>query len=384
MPSKRISLRSGADHNTLLDAGMWEAAPTGNTATASPLRIGKETGNASSIAIEVTFPADGAATLSEVRLALWIWASSLNFKILKSLRDFDIATMTHNEFATGQAWGTAGGLQSGVDFDATPLATFTGNGSLNIVTGNSGSNAALLAYAQACYTAGTPMKLLLQPDHAVNVTDFFSASEVADDAEKPYFDYDYMLSSVPNITNAGDESFYNGETGVVITGSGFGASPGSGSVRICPSNDVNDAGAVTQTVTSWSNTSITITVVKGALGFDGPLYLFVRDNGAGSNSPGYGVQIAARPFIRETLVDLSGAALASQTGLTMVIYHAVPTTASPNPAQVIESVTTNGSGQLNQQINRGALAFNDPVWMGILKDGSPAKGTLRKVSPVYE
>jgi hypothetical protein len=70
--------------------------------------------------------------------------------------------------------------------------------------------------------------------------------------------------------------------------------------------------------------------------------------------------------------------------MTMVVYHAVPTTGSPNPAQVITGVASNGAGAIDVQLARGALALNAPVWIALMKDGSPAKGTMRKVTPVYE
>lgn len=195
--------------------------------------------------------------------------------------------------------------------------------------------------------------------------------------------FEYPTATV-TVTDASDEVFYNGETSIPITGTAFGASQGSGKVYLSPTNNVADGSRVEQTVTSWSDTSIQITAVKGGLSFDTTLYLFVVNNGGSSNSPGYQVQIQARPWVRDTLVNETGATVNSETGMTMVVYHSVPTAASPNPAQVIESVTTSGAGALNQLINRGALALDAPVWIALMKDGSPAKGTLRKVTPVYE
>ena len=57
------------------------------------------------------------------------------------------------------------------------------------------------------------------------------------------------------ITSVTPSSFDSGITGVVIAGSGFGASQGSSTVTI---------GSQAQTVTSWSATSITITTARGA------------------------------------------------------------------------------------------------------------------------
>jgi len=190
--------------------------------------------------------------------------------------------------------------------------------------------------------------------------------------------------STPTITNADDEQYYAGETGIVITGTNFGASQGSnGRVYLSPTDDVDDAGRVSQTITAWSATSITFTATLGSLSLDTNLYLFVLADSTESNAAGYVVQIVARPFIRDTLIGLNGAAVASETGMTMLVYHSVPATAVA-PAQVITGVSTNSSGQLDQVINRGALALNAPVWLILMKDGSPAKATARKVTPVYE
>lgn len=188
----------------------------------------------------------------------------------------------------------------------------------------------------------------------------------------------------PTITDAGDEGFFNGETLCPITGTGFGTSQGAGKVYISPTDNVADGGRVEQTVTSWADTAIAFTAVKGSLSLETNAYLFVVNNDGLANAAGRVVQIQARPFVRETLVNEVGSTVNSVTGITMVVYHAVPTAASPNPAQVIENVSTSGAGAIDVQINRAALALNAPVWIALMKDGSPAKGSLRKVTPVYE
>lgn len=182
------------------------------------------------------------------------------------------------------------------------------------------------------------------------------------------------------IDDAGDESFFNGES-ITLVGSGFGATQGTGSVKISPTNNVADAGAVAQNVTAWSDTSITFTVVKGSLNFLVGLNLFVTKNGGTSNATGYPVQIEPRVFIRETLVSLSAAPAASQTGLNAMIWRAAPTGA---PAQELTGLTTNASGLTAWEIARGSLAVNDPIWLAVFKDGSPAKATMRKITPSYE
>jgi hypothetical protein len=183
------------------------------------------------------------------------------------------------------------------------------------------------------------------------------------------------------ITDAGDELYANGETGIVIDGTGF---SGSGNtVKISPTNNVADGAAVTQTITAQGTTQITFTVVKGSLSLYTNLYLFVTNGSAQSNASGRVVQIQAQPTVTETLIGETGATVNSETGITMVIYAAPPTTGSPNPHQVITGCSTNGSGVLTQALARGSLTLNAPVWMVLMKDGSPAKASCRKVTPTY-
>ena len=96
-------------------------------------------------------------------------------------------------------------------------------------------------------------------------------------------------SSGVSVTSVNDTTLYNGQTGIVITGTGFGASQGAGTVKICPTDNVADGSAVSQTVTAWSDTSITFTASRGSLSYDTPLYLFVTSNGGSSNASGYSV-----------------------------------------------------------------------------------------------
>ena len=104
--------------------------------------------------------------------------------------------------------------------------------------------------------------------------------------------------ATPTITDAGDEYFNDGEAGIVITGTNFGAPQGSGSVRISPTDDVTDVNAVLQDPTSWAGTSITVTTIRGSLASNTNLYLFVTNGTAETNSSGYVVQF--EPFYKTT------------------------------------------------------------------------------------
>lgn len=190
--------------------------------------------------------------------------------------------------------------------------------------------------------------------------------------------------TLPTITNADDESFFPTETGIVITGTNFGSKTGPAKVVISPTNNAFDAGAVTQTDTAWTGTSITFTCVKGALNFDTNLYLFVIDSSGNANATGYVVQINPRVYIRHTFKSKAGAAWANETGLTAIIYTAVPTPGSPNPQQVLGSLTLDASGVSNWLINRGSLALNANAWLIVMKAGSPNKAYAGNVALVYE
>jgi hypothetical protein len=67
---------------------------------------------------------------------------------------------------------------------------------------------------------------------------------------------DEFSSASLTITSVTPSTFDDGKTGIVIAGSGFGASQGSSTLTI---------GAQTQTVTQWSDTSITFTSVRGSV-----------------------------------------------------------------------------------------------------------------------
>lgn len=103
---------------------------------------------------------------------------------------------------------------------------------------------------------------------------------------------DYTAATVPTVTSLTPASPVRiGQVGVVIAGTNFGVTQSSGHVVISPSNDVNDVNAVSQTVTSWGDTSVTINVVRNTLSLATNLYLFVVNDGGSSNASGSVVQI---------------------------------------------------------------------------------------------
>jgi hypothetical protein len=95
------------------------------------------------------------------------------------------------------------------------------------------------------------------------------------------------------ITDAGDE-LYRADDSVTITGTNFGAVEGD--VYVSPTDNIADAAKVTQMVTSWGDTSITFTAVRGALTPGATLYLFVVPDTNDPNADGYSVAFEYVPI----------------------------------------------------------------------------------------
>lgn len=154
------------------------------------------------------------------------------------------------------------------------------------------------------------------------------------------------VSSTVTISDAGDEDYYSGETGITITGTAFGASQGAGFVKISPTDDIGDADAVTQTVTSWANTSIQFTAARGSLDALTTLYLFVQNDSSQSNAAGFPVQLHKRGRISLTLNDRGDGdnapvAWASKTG---ILYRLTEDDILGDEIQSGNDATTDGSG----------------------------------------
>lgn len=184
------------------------------------------------------------------------------------------------------------------------------------------------------------------------------------------------------ITDADDETFYNGEV-ITVEGSGFLATRGTGYVRLCPTDDVDDVNGVNQTVNTWAAGEIEIVVDGSAFDFFDQLYLFVVNDDGDSNGIGWQVGIEPRVFIRETLVSLEGTPAANETGLVAYVWRADPAVATAH-SQRLTGLTTDASGVTAWQIDRGSLLEGDPVWVAIVKDGTPYRATMRRIVPSYE
>ncbi len=127
----------------------------------------------------------------------------------------------------------------------------------------------------------------------------------------------------PSLTGGGsvtislvsDTTLNSGQTGITLTGSGFGDPQGTGKVYISPTDNIADSNKVEQTVNGWGNTSINITAVRGSLSHSTNLYVFVlKDGGTLSNSTGYIVQFNPDRKLK-VLVHSSAAGATSVRGV---------------------------------------------------------------------
>jgi len=114
--------------------------------------------------------------------------------------------------------------------------------------------------------------------------------------EALYGGYSYL----PIITDFNTTEQFNwGDTNLVITGVDFGATQGSGMVEIW--SDQSGTTKVTQTIDTWSATSIQIDTVQGALSGDTTLYLVVTTD-AGDESNIFEISEGLTPY-HELIVD---------------------------------------------------------------------------------
>lgn len=184
------------------------------------------------------------------------------------------------------------------------------------------------------------------------------------------------ISSIatPNITDAGDELFELNETNIVITGTDFGATE-TGSAKVELVNNVVYASGtkVTQSVDTWSATSIQFDLVIGAL-TEIDLWLYVTDS-VGTVSSGYPVQVYRTPTITniedeifnasELSIVLDGTYLQSPqgTGKLEISDNAVYATGT----KVSQTINSWNSTQINFDLEIGSIG-QESMWMWVTND----------------
>jgi len=125
-----------------------------------------------------------------------------------------------------------------------------------------------------------------------------------------------LVGNTPTITNVdGDDTLIVGQTNIVITGNNFEASQGTGLVEISPNATYGAGGRVTQSIDSWSNTSVQFDLDRTGLS-TGTLYVYVTNND-GVNSAGKIITLEAlTPTI--TSFNSGSAFFADDTGIALV------------------------------------------------------------------
>jgi hypothetical protein len=119
-----------------------------------------------------------------------------------------------------------------------------------------------------------------------------------------------IIATGPVISNAGDEDYRDGETGIVVTGVNFEADGANSKIEIgSHSTYTASTTKITQTDTSWADTSITFTAVLSTL-TPGLNYLYVTNHTSGeTNESGYAIYIH-----RKVAFTLAGTTANNMTG----------------------------------------------------------------------
>jgi hypothetical protein len=188
------------------------------------------------------------------------------------------------------------------------------------------------------------------------------------------------------LANIGDELVYDGETDVTIDYAGGSAS--GNVVTICSADSIGHGSAVTQTVTTQGATQLKFTANLTSFNYFEPLYVFVTNGSAQSNSNGFVIerqrrmQLTVSPF--KSLADVAAASL---TDIQYTIYET-----DLAGAVVLEGVdgTTNGSGVFVSPIyavtEGGPLSSGGDVLLTAFYQGAnqaASKGTCFQVTPTY-
>jgi len=92
------------------------------------------------------------------------------------------------------------------------------------------------------------------------------------------------------VINDAPAQVVEGET-ILIEGANFLSTQGSGFVVLCPTDDIDDVGAETQTVVGWDDDILEVTVVRGSLDLDTTVYLFVENDSGDSNANGFALTL---------------------------------------------------------------------------------------------
>lgn len=193
---------SGAKVGTIngtTNALLGETQPTTNFGAGSGVRANKSAaGQHSHSVLKFPIPVVSGATVTAAELGLYLTAfngagtPSIDFRNNK--RAWVQSEATWNSYSTGNAWGTAGGLNNTTDRDSTVLC----NMSISATTFQyyTCSSAGLTAWVQAAMDGGANQGLHLERNGTGNdgLTRTF-ASNSGDSAQRPYLSVTYTTTA---------------------------------------------------------------------------------------------------------------------------------------------------------------------------------------------
>lgn len=193
-------------------------------------------------------------------------------------------------------------------------------------------------------------------------------------------------SSGVTLANIGDEVVYDGETEVTIDYAG-GSATGN-VVTICSANNIADASAVTQTVTTQGATQLKFTAALSTFSYWTDLYVFVTNDSAQSNSSGYVIQRMRR--MQLTVSPFKSLAEVAAANLTNIQYQIYATDLTGTLVLSGAAGTTDGSGVFTSPVyettSGGALSGGGDVTLVAFYQGASqaaSKGTAVQLTPTY-
>jgi hypothetical protein len=309
---------------TSIDATYSTAAAGGGTLTPQDSGLGFTVGHRTGFNVHEGFldfdtSAVGSDDVSQVDLDLFLLQDNSTTDFTINVRPFDFGA----SIDSGD-WRTPAQLAA-----LTLLATFATSGlgaGYNTFSENGTS------FQSAIDGAGNTRLVLSSSRHESETEPtgseyvLFNTSEKADTTQDPKLTITHAAPG-PAITAVTPADVHDGlTTGVVITGTAFGATQGAGRVVISPTDDIDDVGAIEPAIASWGDTQITLDdpldLSALTLGAATALYVFVEDDAAASNAAG------------EAVTGHAGAYPPAQTFATNKLNTASSTASVTVPADV--------------------------------------------------
>ncbi len=208
-------------------------------------------------------------------------------------------------------WGYRQTSPGNVEFGDMSSGTFTGKGTFSFTTNDTmymeGNGTTIAFKINGTHQTGSPWSS--ETAHQTETSQGFVVGDSRTVNNWDNFSVD-TLTVLPTITDVDtDNSITSAQLNVVITGTDFEATQGTGHIDVSPTDNVADSNRETfSTVDSWGDTSVQFDFVQGGLPY-GTAYFFVTNNSTESNSSGQAVTIAVESgtgYVDITSVDAEG------------------------------------------------------------------------------